>query len=135
VKAKAIELPQDGMRLEKAVESFADAMLQLDLILAYSGAAVELGDVLAKAGFEVDAEQVEGGISLSGRVHKNQLQALLRHPLILNATPKMEAVIPYNLEGRIAQSVTPLNSGIVGAPNLLLVLCLVQEVLILVTKG
>lgn len=103
----------------KELDVSAGEQLRVDLVLAHPKAAAGLQSVLAKAGFKASAEQLLGGVTLTGAVSSRQLRKLLENPLILDATPVMDdEVIPYNLEGRIAGGVTPLNSGIAGAPDL-----------------
>ena len=118
VKFKPAALPTPSLELSKDFASESSAEVEVDLVLAYPDAMRELQTVLAKAGFKKSPNQISGGISLSGLVAGNQLQALVANPLILNITPSLGEAVPYNLEARIGQNVTPLNSGIPGAPNL-----------------
>ncbi len=118
VKHSPVQLAASRSQLARDISAESSAEIEVDLVLAYAKAERELQNVLAKAGFKKAKEQVSGGITLTGVVAENQLKSLLEHPLILNATPVLGEAVPYNLEARIGQSVTPLNSGIPGAPNL-----------------
>jgi len=118
VKSSPVRLnPEKGTRtLDFDIAN--EEQLEVDLVLAYPEASAHLEAVLAKAGFLSAEDQVLGGTTLTGTVPAAQIATLLDHPLILNATPVMNEFIPYHLEGRIAQGITPLNSGIAGAPDL-----------------
>ena len=108
-------------RPENLTAEFAEdgaGLLQLDLVAVHPDVISHLQPYLDSIGFLTDARQVEGGVTLRGKVAPAQLASLLAHPLVRNATPILEEVIPYNIEGRIAQTVTPLNAGIPGAPDL-----------------
>lgn len=95
-----------------------DTRLDVDLVLAFETAPDFLSEVLAEATFNATVAQIENGRTLNGNVAISELEVLLAHPYILDATPSLTEVEPYNFEARIVQSVTPLNSGIAGAPGL-----------------
>ncbi len=91
---------------------------KIELTLAYPGAAEYLGDVLAKADFQLAPEQVQGGVTLIGTTTAAGIERLLQSPLVVGINPAIETYELLHFEQRIAQGVTPLNSGIPGAPNL-----------------
>lgn len=111
-KASVLEMI-DGEALRKGSSRIA-----VDLVLAFTDAPAYLSEVLAKADFKPTTSQLQGGLTLTGSVTINALDKLLSHPFILDATPVLDDIVPYNFEARVVQSVTPLNSGISGAPGL-----------------
>jgi len=102
----------------KVDQEKANSRVDVDLVYAFENAPKFLTEVLAKADFIADKRQIENGRTLSGNLKVDALDELLAHPYLLDATPSLGELVPYNLEARIAQSVTPLNSGIAGAPGL-----------------
>lgn len=115
------QLPKHRATILKQFENalpLYNTRIEVDLVLACENAASFLGQVLAKAEFEAFEKQIENGRTLTGSVPIGALEKLLAHPYILDATPSLTEVEPYNLEARIVQSVMPLNSGIAGAPSL-----------------
>lgn len=118
LKTSRVELPSQKEGQAGDLDFTTEEVLNVELVLAFPEASAHLTSVLAKAGFTSSSEQVKGGTTLIGTVQANRLVALLANPLILDATPQMDDFVPYHLEGRIAQGVTPLNSGIAGAPDL-----------------
>ncbi len=92
--------------------------IDVDLVLAFSGASAYLTEVLAKADFIEAGKQMEGGLTLKGSVPVDALDELFTHPFILDATPVLDDLVPYNFEARVVQSIIPLNSDIPGAPGL-----------------
>ena len=104
--------------LEEEALRKGSSRIEVDLVVAFTDAPSYLFDVLAKADFKPTAAQMQGGLTLTGSVSIDALDQLLAHPYIIDATPVLDDIVPYNFEARIVQSVTPLNSGIAGAPGL-----------------
>ncbi len=90
----------------------------VDLVLAFPGAAAYLKEVLAKADFQTDAQQVEGGVSLRGTVTAAGLRQLIGHPYLLDASAVIDDVIPYSDFPLWEHRVTVLNSAAPGHLNL-----------------
>ena len=116
---KTVHLPQPRISSELlASAGDKQTRVAVDLVLTHPSATDHLGDVLAKAQFEPDAQQVDRGTTLRGTVALSQLPNLLAHPFVVDATPALDDEQPYNFECRIGHGLTPLNSGIPGAPAL-----------------
>lgn len=117
--SKVTQLKQvDEGVLEMLQQRKDKSLVELDIVLGFPEAAKEVEQVLAKAGFNYNKNQVEGGVTIRGQLPIHQVEALLEHPLIVGLSKPEGELSPYNFELRIGQTITPLNSSIPGSPNL-----------------
>jgi len=92
--------------------------MHVEIVIAHPVVRAQVQAVLAKAKFTPDELQVEGGVTISGWIAPKQMSTLQAEALILHIAPAPAAPQPLNFESRVMQSVTPLNSGLPGAPQL-----------------
>ncbi len=96
----------------------AEPRYAVELVLAFPGAAAYLSEVLAKADFRPEVDQVVGGVTLRGSATPAGLRELLAHPYLLDASPAEGEHVPYSDFPLWEHRATVLNSDTPGDLNL-----------------